>query len=200
MARDVNLLTEEEGKILLGVAREALEAGVCGLPLPTLRGRGFPDRLWEPGAAFVTLRTKDTGRLRGCIGSIIATRPLIEDVQAHAVDAALHDPRFPPVTPPELPNLALEVSYLTPLQPLAYSSPQELLERLRPGVDGVLMREGWRQATFLPQVWHSLPNPIDFLSHLCLKMGSEPGCWQRMPEVFTYQVQAFQEPEYWEND
>ena len=192
-------LTEQEGQWLLRLAREALEAGVHGRDLPPLP-RDLPPRLLEKGAAFVTLRTKDTGRLRGCIGSIIATRPLAVDVRAHAIDAALHDPRFPPVTPPELPNIALEVSCLTPLQPLPYTSPEDLLARLRPGTDGVLLRDGWRQATFLPQVWHSLPNPAEFLTHLCLKMGAEPTCWQRPIEVFTYQVQAFQEPDYWEAD
>ncbi len=192
-------LSAAEGQWLLRLAREAMTRAVQGQPLPPLPP-DVPPRLWEPGAAFVTLRTKDTGRLRGCIGSIIATRPLVEDVRDHAVDAALHDPRFPPVTPDELPNLALEVSYLTPLQPLTYRSPQDLLARLRPGIDGVLLRDGWRQATFLPQVWHSLPEPEAFLSHLCLKMGAAPTCWQRPLEVFTYQVQAFQEPDYWEAD
>ncbi len=192
-------LSAAEGQWLLRLAREAMARAVQGQPLPPLPP-DVPPRLWEPGAAFVTLRTKDTGRLRGCIGSIIATRPLVEDVRDHAVDAALHDPRFPPVTPDELPNLALEVSYLTPLQPLTYRSPQDLLARLRPGIDGVLLRDGWRQATFLPQVWHSLPEPEAFLSHLCLKMGAAPTCWQRPLEVFTYQVQAFQEPDYWEAD
>ncbi len=192
-------LSAAEGQWLLRLAREAMTRAVHGQPLPPLPP-DVPPRLWEPGAAFVTLRTKDTGRLRGCIGSIIATRPLVEDVRDHAVDAALHDPRFPPVTPDELPNLALEVSYLTPLQPLTYRSPQDLLARLRPGIDGVLLRDGWRQATFLPQVWHSLPEPEAFLSHLCLKMGAAPTCWQRPLEVFTYQVQAFQEPDYWEAD
>ncbi len=193
------LLTPVEGQWLLRLAREALEAGVRGQALPPVSA-DLPPRLWEPGAAFVTLRTKDTGRLRGCIGSIVATRPLVEDVRAHAVDAALHDPRFQPVTPAELPHLALEVSYLTPLQPLTYISPEDLLAKLRPGVDGVLLRDGWRQATFLPQVWHSLPDPASFLTHLCMKMGAEPTCWQRPLEVFTYQVQAFQEPDYWEAD
>ncbi len=192
-------LSEHEGQWLLRLAREALEAGVRGQPLPPLPP-DLPPRLREPGAAFVTLRTRHDGRLRGCIGSIIATRPLVEDVRAHAIDAALHDPRFSPVTPEEVPQLALEVSYLTPLQPLTYHSPEDLLARLRPGVDGVLLRDGWRQATFLPQVWHSLPKPAEFLAHLCLKMGAEPTCWQRPIEVFTYQVQAFQEPGYWEAD
>ncbi len=192
-------LSGAEGQWLLRLAREAMARAVQSQPLPPLPP-DVPPRLWEPGAAFVTLRTKDTGRLRGCIGSIIATRPLVEDVRDHAVDAALHDPRFPPVAPAELSNLALEVSYLTPLQPLTYRSPQDLLARLRPGIDGVLLRDGWRQATFLPQVWHSLPEPEAFLSHLCLKMGAAPTCWQRPLEVFTYQVQAFQEPDYWEAD
>ncbi len=197
MTDSANRLSPEEGQWLLRLAREALEAGVQGQPLPPIPPN-LPPRLHEDGAAFVTLRIKQDGRLRGCIGSIIATRPLVEDVRGHAVDAALHDPRFPPVQPAELPHLALEVSYLTPLQPLHAASPADLLARLRPGTDGVLLRRGWQQATFLPQVWHSLPNPADFLTHLCLKMGAEPDCWQRPLDVFTYQVQAFQEPDYWE--
>ena len=199
MTAQPHQLTEKEGQYLVEIARAALEAGVRGKPLPPVPA-DLPARLWEPGAAFVTLRTRADGRLRGCIGSIVATRPLVEDVRAHAIDAALHDPRFPPVTPPELPGLALEVSYLTPLEPLPYRSPEDLLTKLRPHVDGVLLRDGWRQATFLPQVWQSLPQPVDFLTHLCLKMGAEPTCWQRPLEVFTYQVQAFQEPGYWEAD
>jgi AmmeMemoRadiSam system protein A len=128
MTAQPHQLTEKEGQYLVEIARAALEAGVRGKPLPPVPA-DLPARLWEPGAAFVTLRTRADGRLRGCIGSIVATRPLVEDVRAHAIDAALHDPRFPPVTPPELPGLALEVSYLTPLEPLPYRSPEDLLTR-----------------------------------------------------------------------
>ncbi len=188
-------LSEEERQILLRLAREALERGVRGLPLPPLDWQNLPPRLREPGASFVTLTRN--GRLRGCIGALEATQPLAEDVREHAIAAALHDPRFPPVTPEELPDIRLEVSYLTPLEPLSYRTPEELIRKLRPGVDGVVISDGWRKATFLPQVWDQLPDPRTFLDHLCVKMGAPPGCWYREPlKVWVYQVEKFHEPGY----
>lgn len=95
-------------------------------------------------------------------------------MREHAVAAALEDFRFPPVRPEELSEIRIEVSYLTPLEPVEFDSPEELLSRLRPGVDGVVLRQGWRRATFLPQVWEQIPDPQEFLDHLCLKMGRPP--------------------------
>ncbi len=188
-------LTEEERQALLHLAREALELGVRGQKLPPLDWSSLPPRLREPGATFVTL-TRD-GRLRGCVGALEATQPLAEDVREHAIAAALYDYRFPPVTPAELPDIRLEVSYLTPLKPLQYSHPEDLPQLLRPGVDGVVLSDGLHKATFLPQVWNQLPDPEDFLSQLCLKMGAAPDLWRRRPlQVWTYQVEKFHEPGY----
>ncbi len=188
-------LTEEERQALLRLAREALELGVRGQKLPPLDWASLPPRLREPGATFVTL-TRD-GRLRGCVGALEATQPLAEDVREHAIAAALYDYRFPPVTPDELPDIRLEVSYLTPLEPLRYSRPEDLPRLLRPGVDGVVLSDGLHKATFLPQVWDQLPDPEEFLSHLCLKMGAAPDLWRRRPlQVWTYQVEKFHEPGY----
>ena len=188
-------LSEEERQVLLRLAREALEHGVHGRKLPPLNWDSLPPRLKEPGATFVTL-TKN-GRLRGCIGALEAHQPLAEDVREHAIAAALHDPRFPPVTPDELDDIRLEVSYLTPPEPLPYERPEDLLRRLRPHVDGVVLSDGWRKATFLPQVWDQLPDPAAFLSHLCLKMGAPADCWLTQPlQVWTYQVEKFHEPGY----
>jgi len=188
-------LSQEERHILLQLARDALERGVRGQKLPPLDWASLPPRLREPGASFVTLTRH--GKLRGCIGALEATQPLAEDVREHAIAAALYDPRFPPVTPEELPEIRLEVSYLTPLQPVSYTTPQELLHILRPGVDGVVISDGWRKATFLPQVWDQLPDPETFLDHLCVKMGAAPGCWHREPlKVWIYQVEKFHEPGY----
>jgi len=189
-----NLLSENEGRWLLRLAREAIEHAVRGKNLPPLDWSRLPPRLREPGTAFVTLYKR--GDLRGCIGGLEPRWPLAEDVRYHAMAAALEDPRFPPVSPEELPDLEIEVSVLTPLQPLDYRTPEDLIRKLRPGVDGVLLEDPTtgRRATFLPQVWEKLPDPAAFLSHLCLKAGLMPDAWQTQPlRVWTYQVQEFRE-------
>ncbi len=185
-------LTPREREILLELARQALELGVRGQPLPPLVPEALTDTLRAPGASFVTL-TKG-GQLRGCIGTLAAYRPLAEDVRQHAIAAALEDYRFPPVSEAELPEVQIEISRLTPPRPLAYQTPEQLLEQLHPGVDGVVLRSGMRRATFLPQVWEKLPRPEDFLNQLCLKMGAPPDLWQREPlYVEIYQVEEFHE-------
>jgi len=144
--------------------------------------------------AFVTLY--QGGNLRGCIGGLEPRWPLAEDVRVHAVAAALQDPRFPPVTPQELPDIEIEVSVLSPLQPLNYRTPEDLIRHLRPGVDGVLLEdpESGARATFLPQVWEKLPDPRAFLSHLALKAGLPPDAWLHRPlRIWTYQVEEFRE-------
>jgi len=187
-------LPPEERRILLRLARQALEAAVGGHPLPPLDLASLPKALREPGASFVTLTIDEA--LRGCIGALEAYQPLAEDVREHAVAAALNDYRFPPLTPAELPRVHIEISRLTPLRPLHYETPENLPGLLRPGVDGVVLRLGFRRATFLPQVWEKIPNAERFLSQLCLKMGAPPDAWRRQPlEVFTYQVEEFSEGE-----
>ncbi len=185
-------LTPHEREILLKLARRALELGVRGQPLPPLAPEVLTDTLRAPGASFVTL-TKG-GQLRGCIGTLMAYRPLVEDVRQHAIAAALDDYRFPPVSEVELPEIQIEISRLTPPRPLDYQTPEQLLAQLRPGVDGVVLRSGLRRATFLPQVWEKLSRPEDFLSQLCLKMGAPPDLWRREPlQVEIYQVEEFHE-------
>jgi AmmeMemoRadiSam system protein A len=108
--------------------------------------------------------------------------------------AALQDYRFPPVQPDELPEIQIEISRLTLPQTLEYEAPQDLPKRLRPGFDGVTLREGMHRATFLPQVWEKLPDPEVFLSHLCQKMGASPDLWRyRKLQVQVYQVEEFHE-------
>ncbi|NPA07129.1 MAG: AmmeMemoRadiSam system protein A [Chloroflexi bacterium] len=193
---DGQWLTPVEQKALLLLARDALERGVRGLPIPEPDWDRLPPRLREPGATFVTL-TKH-GQLRGCIGSLEPRLPLALDVQKNAVAAALQDPRFFPVTPDELPEIRVEVSYLTPPKPLPYTSPEDLLRKLKPGVHGVVLvdPDTGRRATFLPQVWEQLPDPEVFLSHLSMKMGAPPDLWRRKPlDVYVYTVQKFAEGE-----
>lgn len=186
-------LSSEERQQLLLLAKQALEAAVKGQSLPALDLDSLPPRLRELGASFVTLTIQ--GELRGCIGALEAYLPLAEDVREHAMAAALHDYRFPAVSPQELPQIAVEISCLTPARLLAYQHPDELLDRLRPGIDGVVLKDGQHRATFLPQVWEKLPDPRDFLDHLCMKLGANPGYWRiKRMEVYTYQVEEFHEP------
>lgn len=188
----VDSLSPEEKKLLLELARQALVQGVNGVRLSPLDLESLPPALREPGATFVTLTIG--GELRGCVGALEAYQPLAEDVREHAVAAALQDYRFPPVTPAEVDDIKIEISRLTPPQPLEYDSPQDLLKKLRPGVDGVILRDGPRRATFLPQVWEKLPDPAQFLSHLCAKMGVDGSLWRyKKLRVYTYQVEEFHE-------
>jgi AmmeMemoRadiSam system protein A len=188
-------LSDSDKRALLQLAREAIDAAVRGKPAPPLDAAKRSPTLSQPGASFVTLTTH--GELRGCIGGLIAQMPLWEDVREHAAHAALHDYRFPPVTPDEVPRLEIEISVLTDPQPLAHDSPDELLRRLRPHVDGVILIHGHRRATFLPQVWEKIPEPDLFLSMLCEKMGEHPDKWRRAKmEVQTYQVEMFAEAEF----
>jgi AmmeMemoRadiSam system protein A len=185
-------LTDGEKQALLRFAREALECGVRGEKLPPLDDASLTPHLREPGASFVTL-TID-GDLRGCIGALQAHQPLVEDVREHAVAAALQDPRFPPVRQTELSRIKLEVSRLTAPCPLEYSTSEDLLIKLRPHVDGVILKNDFRRATFLPQVWEKIPDPEDFLDHLCAKMGAKPNLWRNTKlQVYTYQVEEFHE-------
>lgn len=185
-------LTEEERKLLLQIARQALEAGVKGEPLPPLHLESLPPRLRQNGSAFVTLTRR--GQLRGCIGGLEAYQPLAEDVRQHAIAAALQDYRFPPVEPYELPEIQIEISRLSTPLPLEYEKPEDLPKLLRPGVDGVVLRDGLRRATFLPQVWDKIPDPMLFLDMLCQKMGAPADLWRRKKlEVLIYQVEEFHE-------
>jgi AmmeMemoRadiSam system protein A len=186
-------LTEDEKGILLRLARTSLERAVRGEGAPPLDLTTLSPVLQSEGAAFVTLTVH--GQLRGCIGSLEPYQPLAEDVCEHAVAAALQDPRFPPVRPAELSRIHIEVSRLTHPQPLPYTNAADLLNKLRPGVDGVILRDGFRRATFLPQVWEQLPEKETFLSHLCQKMGAPSDLWRKKHlEVELYQVEEFHEP------
>jgi len=185
-------LTPEEKQILLKLARQALESGVRGQPLPPLDPSALTPVLRAEGASFVTLTVR--GELRGCIGALEPYQSLVEDVREHAVAAALQDYRFPPVEARELEQIEIEVSRLTLPEPLEYTTADDLLCKLRPGVDGVILRDGFRRATFLPQVWEKVADKDEFLSHLCLKMGASPDLWRRKHlEVLVYQVEEFHE-------
>jgi AmmeMemoRadiSam system protein A len=185
-------LNPAERAQLLQLARSALEDGVCGRSLLPLDLSGLSSRLSQPGASFVTLMV--AGELRGCVGGLEPVMPLAEDVRLHAVSAALDDYRFLPVQPGELADIQIEISCLTPASPLDYGDADDLLAKLRPNTDGVVLMEGLRRATFLPQVWEKVPDPEKFLSLLCRKMGAASDLWRRKHlDVLVYQVEEFHE-------
>ncbi|HQU35591.1 MAG TPA: AmmeMemoRadiSam system protein A [Anaerolineales bacterium] len=185
-------LTLEEQQTLLRIAREAMICRVKGEALPPLDVAPLTERLRAEGASFVTLTIR--GTLRGCIGALEAYQPLAEDVREHAGSAALEDPRFPPVREGELRAIQIEISRLTRPHPLEYKDAADLLSKLKPHVDGVILRDGVRRATFLPQVWEKIPDRAEFLDNLCYKMGAAPGLWRHKHlNVQIYQVEEFHE-------
>ncbi len=181
-------LTPAERAALGEIAREALAAATTGRPyqVPESLRRG---RLAAPGATFVSLHRG--GELRGCIGSLEARRPLADDVASNARAAALEDYRFTPLDEEELGELEVEISVLTPAVPLPVRSEAELLARLRPGLDGLVLEESGRRATFLPVVWKQLPAPADFLAHLKRKAGLPAGYWSPTLRFARYLVEEF---------
>jgi AmmeMemoRadiSam system protein A len=187
-------LTSEDHEILLGLARQALIDAAQGRAAAALEPGRLPPRLMAPAATFVTLTRR--GALRGCIGALHAQSPLAEDVRDHARAAACEDYRFMPVTPDEVREIEIEISILSDPKPLAFECPEDLLARLRPGIDGVILQLGLQRATFLPQVWEKVPDAPTFLSMLCEKAGLPSTAWRR-PEtmVYTYQVESFHEPQ-----
>jgi AmmeMemoRadiSam system protein A len=188
----IQSLSSEEKEYLLTLARKAIGLAVSGKPRPKIDLAGLSQLLKANGASFVTL--SQNKQLRGCIGTLEAYQPLALDVQEHAIAAALEDYRFPPVTSGELASIMIEISRLTRPQPLGHTDGNSLIQQLRPGIDGVILSDGMRRATFLPQVWEQLPNPEDFLSHLCHKMGANPDTWQKKNlAVSIYQVEEFHE-------
>ncbi len=191
MEREQNLSDRDRGT-LLKLARQTIQLTAAGERLPRLDLEAYTEDLRREGASFVTLTIG--GQLRGCIGALEAYQPLVLDVQEHAAAAASEDYRFRPVRPEEVPLLEIEISRLTPTQALQYENWQDLIAQLRPGLDGVLIRDGGRRATFLPQVWEKLPDPQNFMSHLCVKMGAPENYWQTQKlDVYTYQVEEFKE-------
>jgi uncharacterized protein len=192
-------LTEQEQKILLDIARSAIQSTIKGSqPVPMEEVlekfdlKYIPPQLQKDGATFVTI-TKDD-ELRGCIGTLEAYQPLFEDVREHAIAAATQDYRFSPIGIEELSQIKIEISYLSEPEDFKYKDSQELLEKVRPNIDGVTFIDGQRRATFLPQVWDKLPNKEAFFDHLCLKMGVPINTWRKGKLlVQIYQVEEFHE-------
>jgi AmmeMemoRadiSam system protein A len=181
----------ELGRTLLALARGAIAAE---LGFRDAHGIIRDPALDEPGATFVTLR--QDGVLRGCIGSLEARRRLATDVRANAVAAAFRDPRFLPLDAREFGGVTVEVSLLSPHEPLVFDDEEHLLRQLRPGIDGVVIQAGHHRATFLPQVWEALPHPREFLAALKEKAGLAPRARRPGLRVARYTVSKWSEDQF----
>lgn len=179
------------GATLLALARNAIARELGQPEQAEPRPPERPARLAQPGATFVTLTRR--GQLRGCIGSLEAYRPLAEDVAANARAAAFRDPRFAPLSATEYPEICLEVSLLAAPEPFPVRDEGDALARLRPGEDGLVFTFQGRRATFLPQVWESLPAPEAFLTQLKRKAGLPGDFWDPEVRLERYRVQHWQE-------
>ena len=185
-------LNEEQGQILLKLARQTIEEKLEKRSIKVDPDSLMDSALKEKRGTFVTLTINN--QLRGCIGNLDATYSILDGIERNAINAAFHDPRFPPLKDDELNRVDIEVSILTEPQPLEYQDSKDLLSKLRVNVDGVILRKGSASATFLPQVWEQLPQSEKFLSHLCTKAGLPSDEWKKGNlDILTYQVQCFEE-------
>ncbi|MCX7101412.1 MAG: AmmeMemoRadiSam system protein A [Methylobacter sp.] len=172
---------------LLALAKNSIQHGLqTGRPL-TINLADYPEELTEQRATFVTLQLNQ--QLRGCIGMLGAVRPLAEDIAENAFSAAFKDPRFPPLQVDEFDELEIYLSLLTPAESMSFSSEQDLIAQLQPGIDGLILEEGNRRGTFLPSVWGALPEPKQFLRHLKQKAGLPSDYWSERIRVSRYQAE-----------
>jgi AmmeMemoRadiSam system protein A len=181
----------EHQSLLLKIARAAIFQGLAESDEDTPLLREVPAELMQERATFVTLERD--GRLRGCIGMLEACRPLAEDVEQNARAAAFQDPRFPPLSRKEFEQLEIHISVLSPPEELTFSSEADLLGQLLPGVDGLILQEGYQRGTFLPSVWDELAEKEMFLSHLKMKAGLPETYWSDTLQVFRYTAEYFGE-------
>lgn len=192
----IHELNEAQGQLLVKLARytlmKRLEQQIQQDKYDSLKAALTDSCFQQTGGVFVTLTL--SGQLRGCIGNLTSNEPLESGVRRNAINAAFHDPRFAPLNASDLEQIEIEISILSEPRPLKYRDGDDLLNKLRPNIDGVIIRQQAASATFLPQVWEQLPRPQDFLAHLCMKAGLAADSWRNSQlEVSSYQVQYFEE-------
>ena len=182
-------LSPADRATLLDVARASIQHGLRHRQALAVNPGDYPETLRPLRATFVTLEIGS--QLRGCIGALAAYQPLVQDVAAHAYAAAFEDPRFAELRPDELPKLEIFISVLSPPEPMQFSSEEDLLKQVRPGVDGLILEFRHYRATFLPAVWESLPDPYVFLAQLKHKAGLPLDFWSPELRVERYTTEYF---------
>ncbi len=186
-----NQLTDHNQKTLLYIARQSIINGLTKAQPIKVQAQDFAKQLAEKRASFVTL--KKNQQLRGCIGMLEATRPLIEDVAGNAFAAAFRDSRFDSVSTDEINEISIQISILSKPEPIEFTTEKELLGKLQPNIDGLILTKGVQRGTFLPSVWESLPNPKDFLDQLKLKAHIDKDEWTEQIKILRYQTEIIEE-------
>ncbi|EKE00917.1 MAG: AMMECR1 protein [uncultured bacterium] len=176
--------TPQEKQLILDTADNAIKFGLENHRVLKVKPEDYPEKLRAPGASFVTLEIN--GQLRGCVGSLEAYQPLIQDVAQNAYSAAFRDPRFYPLTVDEYPNITKHISVLSKPEGVSFASEEDLLKQIRPGVDGLILSDRGYRGTFLPAVWESLPTPELFLQHLKQKAGLPANYWSETIKIEKY--------------
>jgi AmmeMemoRadiSam system protein A len=182
------MYTEQEQKILHQVARESIRTGLMKQHPLDIDLNDYPEHLRILRATFVTLNLNH--QLRGCIGTLSPYRPLVEDIAHNAYAAAFSDPRFPALSKAEFPQLEYHISVLSETSAVEFSSEQDLLEQIRPHIDGLILQEDGMQGTFLPSVWEQLPDKKQFLAHLKQKAGLPANYWSDTLKIHRYTVES----------
>ena len=180
--------SQQERKILLDLAKEAIQYGLKHREKLPVDVSKYPSTLQKNQASFVTLKIND--HLRGCIGSLQAYQPLVKDIASNAYAAAFSDPRFPPLSEAEFSDLNFHISVLNKPEPMTFKSEDDLLGQIRAGIDGLILTEGQHRGTFLPSVWEQIATPQLFLAHLKLKAGLPEDYWSDTLKVQRYTVES----------
>lgn len=181
--------SRDEQSTLLSIALDSINSGLQHGKPARLNISDYSPPLTAQRASFVTLKHGDT--LRGCIGTLDARTSLVESIADNAYAAAFSDPRFPALGASEVDDLSIEVSVLSPIEPVSVTSEQELLEKLIPGDAGWVLQENGNRGTFLPSVWASLGEPAEFLRHLKMKAGLKPDYWSDTVQIWRYTTDSF---------
>lgn len=183
------MLSIKHRQTLKDLAKASIEHGLKYARPLQIDLATMADEVTVQRATFVTLEKQ--GQLRGCIGMLEARRPLAEDITENSYAAAFSDPRFPPLNESELADLSIHISILSPAERIPCQSETELIQQLRPDIDGLILDDGRHRATFLPSVWESLPKPTDFIHHLKMKAGLSANYWSQELRAYRYTTESF---------
>jgi hypothetical protein len=182
-------LSAEDQRSCLQIAHESIEHGLQKNSALQVIASEYSSDLQQHLASFVTLHKN--GELRGCIGALEAYQPLINDIAEHAYSAAFQDPRFPALQDNEYEQLEIEISVLGKPERMTFDSEENLLQQIRPNIDGLILEFENNRGTFLPSVWKQLPDKKEFLNHLKIKAGLSQKWWDDTVKISRYETFSF---------
>lgn len=183
-------LSHDDQQVCLQIARQSIQYGLENGSALQIITSDYSQHLQQHAASFVTLHKQ--GQLRGCIGALEAYQPLIKDIAEHAFSAAFQDPRFPRLEKNEYDELEIDISVLGKPEPMKFDSEEDLLQQIRPNIDGLILEFGYNRGTFLPTVWEQLADKKEFLNHLKVKAGLPQNWWDNAVKISRYETFSFE--------